>query len=65
MWSVRVHIVINVSRFIHQPQIGHISTSVTPALTDRKVKILCSEYLIGVLAFLTELASFQNESGTR
>lgn len=44
-------------------KIVHISTSVTPAHTDGKIKILCSEYWIIVLAFLTELAIFQVEGG--
>ncbi|TEA34299.1 hypothetical protein DBR06_SOUSAS3610039 [Sousa chinensis] len=47
-------------RFVSH-KIGHISASVTPALTDRKMKILCSEYWIGVLAFLTELTVFHTD----
>ncbi|XP_020032437.2 centromere protein L isoform X2 [Castor canadensis] len=38
-----------------------VSTSVASAHTDGKVKILCHKYLIGVLAYLTELAIFQIE----
>ncbi|XP_039737396.1 centromere protein L isoform X2 [Pteropus medius] len=38
-----------------------ISTSVASAHTDGKIKILCHKYLIGVLAYLTELAIFQLE----
>lgn len=38
-----------------------ISASVTLAHTDGKMKILCSEYRIGVLAFLTDLANFPVE----
>ncbi|XP_025733213.1 centromere protein L [Callorhinus ursinus] len=36
-----------------------VSTSVASAHTDGKIKILCHKYLIGVLAYLTELAIFQ------
>ncbi|XP_077013130.1 centromere protein L isoform X1 [Tamandua tetradactyla] len=38
-----------------------VSTSVASAHTDGKIKILCHKYLIGVLAYLTELAIFQIE----
>ncbi|XP_069890564.1 centromere protein L isoform X4 [Dipodomys merriami] len=38
-----------------------VSTSVASAHTDGKIKILCHKYLIGVLAYLTELAVFQIE----
>lgn len=38
-----------------------VSTSVASAHTDGKIKILCPKYLIGVLAYLTELAVFQIE----
>ncbi|XP_024407590.2 centromere protein L [Desmodus rotundus] len=36
-----------------------VATSVASAHTDGKIKILCHKYLIGVLAYLTELAIFQ------
>ncbi|XP_029790824.1 centromere protein L [Suricata suricatta] len=36
-----------------------VSTSVASVHTDGKIKILCHKYLIGVLAYLTELAIFQ------
>ncbi|XP_006767078.1 PREDICTED: centromere protein L isoform X2 [Myotis davidii] len=38
-----------------------VSTSVASAHTNGKIKILCHKYLIGVLAYLTELAIFQIE----
>ncbi|XP_008144086.2 centromere protein L [Eptesicus fuscus] len=38
-----------------------VSTSVASAHTNGKIKILCPKYLIGVLAYLTELAIFQIE----
>lgn len=38
-----------------------VSTSVASAHTDGKIKILCHKYLIGVLAYMTELAIFQIE----
>ncbi|XP_058516675.1 centromere protein L isoform X2 [Ochotona princeps] len=38
-----------------------VSTSVASAHTDGKIKILCHKYLVGVLAYLTELAVFQIE----
>ncbi|XP_069334468.1 centromere protein L isoform X2 [Eulemur rufifrons] len=38
-----------------------VSTSVASAHTDGRIKILCHKYLIGVLAYLTELAIFQIE----
>lgn len=38
-----------------------VSTSVAAAHTDGKIKILCHKYLIGVLAYMTELAIFQIE----
>ncbi|KAK1346810.1 hypothetical protein QTO34_000670 [Cnephaeus nilssonii] len=40
----------------------HVSTSVASAHTNGKIKILCHKYLIGVLAYLTELAIFQVEA---
>lgn len=46
------------SRHTKIQRIGPIWTSVTPALSDGKMKILCGEYCIGVLAFLTEWAIF-------
>lgn len=58
-----VHMAVDISGFICQPQklFVYISTSVTPAHTDGKMKIVCSEYWIRMLAFLTGLAIFQIE----
>ncbi|KAK1336935.1 hypothetical protein QTO34_002973, partial [Cnephaeus nilssonii] len=55
----RQKVVEHFSIHLSATKIVHISTSVTPAHTDGKMKILCSEYWIRVLAFLTELAIFQ------
>ncbi|KAL1775252.1 centromere protein L [Sigmodon hispidus] len=42
-------------------RLARVSTSVASAHTDGKIKILCHKYLIGVLAYMTELAIFQIE----
>lgn len=59
-WDAFVHMVIDIARFICQPQNCHVSKSVTVAHTDGKIKILCSEYWIGVLAFSDRTGNFSN-----
>ncbi|KAM8812766.1 centromere protein L isoform 2-T2 [Rhynchonycteris naso] len=53
LWHFKIH--LSATRLVR------VSTSVASAHTDGKIKILCHKYLIGVLAYLTELAIFQIE----